>query len=129
LRNTLSPSNSQDHQCCYLHVRLQGSQGIQEEARLASKAAGPDHVGDHSFVMNPKEHTIMIVDDDPTNVHVLETLLAQDGFQTVSAATGFQALECFAQSTPKPSCVLLDIGLPDISGAIDPFKGAPGFGV
>jgi CheY-like chemotaxis protein len=71
----------------------------------------------NQFVDNPGDHTIMIVDDDPTNVHVLETLLARDGFRTVSAGTGFQALERFAQSNPKPSCVLLDIGLPDISGA------------
>lgn len=66
---------------------------------------------------NPSNHTILIVDDDETNVHVLESLLSQEGYRTMSALSGFQALELFSQAMPKPSCVLLDIGLPDISGA------------
>lgn len=68
-------------------------------------------------VYNPSDHTILIVDDDETNVHVLESLLSGEGYRTMSALSGFQALELFAQAMPKPSCVLLDIGLPDISGA------------
>ena len=67
--------------------------------------------------VDPRSHTVMIVDDDATNVHILETVLGSAGYKTVSAATGFKALELFAQSAPRPSCVLLDIGLPDISGA------------
>ena len=87
-------------------------------ARLAAlrSCSGSDKRASQ-YVEDPGNHVILIVDDDPTNVHVLETLLTHEGFVTVSADTGFKALEIFAQAVPKPSCVLLDIGLPDISGA------------
>jgi PleD family two-component response regulator len=71
---------------------------------------------DGTYVDDPSSHTILIVDDDSTNVALLETLLSQKGYKTMSAESGFKALELFAQAVPKPSCVLLDIGLPDISG-------------
>lgn len=74
-------------------------------------------VQDHAIIDNPSDHTILIVDDDETNVGVLNSLLSREGYRTIYALTGFQALELFAQAMPKPSCVLLDIGLPDISGA------------
>lgn len=91
------------------HFDMQGP--VQAPLRDAFKS-----VQDHGIIENPSDHTILIVDDDETNIRVLNTLLSREGYNTVYALSGFQALELFAQAMPKPSCVLLDIGLPDISG-------------
>ena len=57
---------------------------------------------------------ILVVDDDPVNLMLLETILHQLGYQVSKAATGNEALE--KAVAEKPSIILLDIMLPDISG-------------
>lgn len=63
------------------------------------------------------QHLILVVDDDSANLSMFEVLLEQQGYSVLTAASGFEALEVFAECSPKPSCVLLDVTLPDISGA------------
>jgi len=57
---------------------------------------------------------ILVVDDEPGMLRALRTLLARHGFQVEQAETGRQALESY--SYYRPDLVLLDLGLPDISG-------------
>ncbi len=57
---------------------------------------------------------ILVVDDDPVNLMLLETILQQLGYQVSKAATGREALEMAKKE--RPSIILLDIMLPDISG-------------
>lgn len=57
---------------------------------------------------------ILVVDDDPVNLMLLETILQQLGYQVSKAVTGTEALE--KAQKEKPSIILLDIMLPDISG-------------
>lgn len=57
---------------------------------------------------------ILLVDDDPFVRMFADTLLSKPGRSIVTAATGADALAFLAQ--PAPDLVLLDVGLPDISG-------------
>ena len=57
---------------------------------------------------------ILIVDDVPLNVALLEQLLDELGYQTVSATNGQAALEQIA--VEKPDLVLLDIMMPVMDG-------------
>lgn len=57
---------------------------------------------------------ILLVDDDPFVRMFADTLLSKTGRSIVTAATGADALAFLAQ--PAPDLVLLDVGLPDISG-------------
>ena len=59
--------------------------------------------------------TILIVEDELDLAATLEYRLTKDGFETVSAATGEEALAAL-RSDPKPDLVLLDLMLPDMSG-------------
>ena len=58
--------------------------------------------------------TILVVDDNPMNVKILEQILTSKGYNVVTAAGGKEALAKVA--TEPPDMVLLDIMMPDIDG-------------
>ena len=58
--------------------------------------------------------TILVVDDVPENVRLLEALLAPRGYDVVSATDGTAALE-LAESA-QPDLVLLDVMMPEPDG-------------
>ncbi|MCY0900192.1 MAG: response regulator transcription factor [Firmicutes bacterium] len=58
--------------------------------------------------------TILVIDDEAHIRRVLKVLLQTQNYHVIEAATGADGLvQTFAAA---PDCVLLDIGLPDISG-------------
>jgi CheY-like chemotaxis protein len=65
-------------------------------------------------VTDDRNPTILVVDDVPENLRLLEAVLAPRGYDVVPAAGGSAALE-LAESA-KPDLVLLDVVMPDIDG-------------
>ena len=63
---------------------------------------------------SPDQIKILIVDDDPVNIEVMEGLLAREQYQTTSAQDGEEALKRLAEG--KPDLVLLDVMMPDLDG-------------
>ncbi|KOR35025.1 guanylate cyclase [Planktothricoides sp. SR001] len=57
---------------------------------------------------------ILLVDDDPTNLLLLEELLGSEGYHTCSANSGMEALEI--SGTQVPDLILLDVMMPDMDG-------------
>lgn len=58
--------------------------------------------------------TILIVDDEPDVVSYLEMILQDNGYETLTAENGNEALEVLRQK--KPDLVTLDISMPEASG-------------
>ena len=58
--------------------------------------------------------TLLIVDDEPQIRKLLETLLQHEGYQTLTASSGEEALLLVAQQ--PPDLILLDIMMPGLSG-------------
>ncbi len=58
--------------------------------------------------------TVLIVDDEPLNVDLLEQELAAAGYRTIAAESGEDALAAAAKS--KPDLILLDVMMPGIDG-------------
>jgi DNA-binding response OmpR family regulator len=58
--------------------------------------------------------TILIVDDEPTIVEVVELYLRREGFEVLTAADGLAALS--AVQHRRPDLVVLDLMLPGMSG-------------
>jgi class 3 adenylate cyclase len=58
--------------------------------------------------------TVLIVDDLPQNLRLLDAVLSPQGFTVVPASSGEQALELLAQGLPD--IVLLDIMMPGMDG-------------
>jgi len=57
---------------------------------------------------------IMIVDDSPTEVHVMKTALEKHGFQTMSAADGTECLTLVKQV--QPDLIFMDVVMPGLNG-------------
>lgn len=57
---------------------------------------------------------ILIVDDNPTNVKVLQTRLAAEGYEVITAADGDEGLAKAQQQTPD--LILLDVMMPKLDG-------------
>jgi two-component system response regulator VicR len=58
--------------------------------------------------------TILVVDDEPTIVEVVELYLLREGFKVLTAADGNAALDAVQQQ--QPDLVVLDLMLPGMSG-------------
>lgn len=57
---------------------------------------------------------IMIVDDDPTNLFVLDQFLQSEGFETLTAVNGAEAVDVY--SSRRPPLVLMDLSMPVMDG-------------
>ena len=57
---------------------------------------------------------ILVVDDEPVNIELLEELLTGQGHEVITAADGKQALESF--ESHQPDLVLLDVMMPPPDG-------------
>lgn len=57
---------------------------------------------------------ILLADDNPKNIRLLEMTLKQDGYQLLVAADGEEALKIFIRE--KPDLVILDALMPKMDG-------------
>ncbi len=62
----------------------------------------------------PRQHCVLIVDDDEVTTDVLSRRLNRQGFETAIADNG-QSARALVRSE-KPSVILLDLRLPDVDG-------------
>ena len=60
--------------------------------------------------------TILIVDDEASIRGLLERLLTRQGYAIISAADGQIALRRYAEARPRPQAVIMDLGMPNMSG-------------
>jgi len=58
--------------------------------------------------------TILIVDDSPTEVHVLRGVLEKHGYSVVVAECGEDGVE--AARSKKPDLILMDVVMPGLNG-------------
>jgi len=59
-------------------------------------------------------NTILLVDDDEKVIDILKRSLSRQGYRTIAACSGREAIERFRAE--KPDMVILDMMLPDIDG-------------
>jgi twitching motility two-component system response regulator PilH len=57
---------------------------------------------------------VMIVDDSPTEVHVMKTALEKEGYETITAADGAECLKLAREA--KPDLILMDVVMPGVNG-------------
>jgi len=58
--------------------------------------------------------TILVVDDDPGIVTLIITMLKKDGYTTLGAVNGREALEHYERA--RPDLILLDLAMPGMDG-------------
>ena len=57
---------------------------------------------------------ILIVDDSPTELHVLSQMLTRGGFETVTAEDGEEGIE--KAKSELPDLILMDVVMPGLNG-------------
>ncbi|TDI87362.1 MAG: diguanylate cyclase [Caldithrix sp.] len=63
---------------------------------------------------NPKSKSILVVDDVPVNIQLLNTYLSSEGYNVVTASDGAEAIEQVQQHAPD--LILLDVMMPKMNG-------------
>ena len=58
--------------------------------------------------------TVLIVDDSPTDVHVLKGMLEKNGYNTSQALNGEEGIK--KAKAEKPDVILMDVVMPGMSG-------------
>lgn len=58
--------------------------------------------------------TILVVDDSPTDTHLISEMLKKNGYSVMTAASGEEAIAKARQD--KPDMILMDIVMPGMSG-------------
>ncbi|MDF1796741.1 MAG: response regulator [Coxiellaceae bacterium] len=84
-----------------------------------------------------RAHRILLVEDNPIAQRIPKIILEEAGYSVHIAETGHAACEALNNSQPPFDLVLLDIGLPDISGfevaqqlrKLDNYKDTPVIGL
>ena len=61
-----------------------------------------------------KNALVLIVDDQPEQVQLMTDVLASDGYATLAANSGAEALELLQAN--RPSAILLDMLMPEMDG-------------
>ncbi len=64
--------------------------------------------------MDSKKKRILIVDDDPVNMQLLEELLTENGYRVDASSDGSEALEFIENESPD--LILLDVMMPGLDG-------------
>ena len=64
--------------------------------------------------MNLLEKTVIVVEDEPDMAEMFAEMVRLMGLQVIKSHTGMRAIDLIAEK--KPSAVLLDMMMPDLSG-------------
>ena len=57
---------------------------------------------------------VLIVDDSPTEAHILKTMLEKNGFEVITAENGEEGIAVV--KAQKPDAVLMDVVMPGLNG-------------
>jgi two-component system, cell cycle sensor histidine kinase and response regulator CckA len=66
-----------------------------------------------SSSVNP---TVLVVDDEPDVLRLIQSILTEDGFEVVTAKTADGAIEAFERLGRCPDLLLTDVVMPGMSG-------------
>jgi two-component system, cell cycle sensor histidine kinase and response regulator CckA len=61
-------------------------------------------------------HTILIVDDEADVLRLLQTVLSEDGYETIIARNADAAMKAFERLARCPDLLLVDVVMPGMSG-------------
>jgi twitching motility two-component system response regulator PilH len=75
-----------------------------------SGVAGSLSINNEGMVMKQ----IMIVDDSPTDAHLLQKMLEKNGYQTLTAGNGNEGIE--VARLMRPDLILMDVVMPGLNG-------------
>jgi excisionase family DNA binding protein len=92
-------------------VRARGASGGSHGAGSSSKSAGrPQSEG------FPTRGFVLVIDDDDLVRDALGDFLSDEGYGSLLASDGGEALKLLASISPRPSLIILDLKMPNVDG-------------
>jgi putative two-component system response regulator len=88
-----------------------------QEALLQAKLGGKNRtytVGEYAQALPETAHKVLVVDDEPLNVKLLQSLLSTADYEVITASSGEEALSIISKI--DVDLVLLDIMMPGLNG-------------
>jgi PAS domain S-box-containing protein len=79
-------------------------------------AAGPLLASPGQLPLQRGSETILVVDDEKQICALLQRMLTKLGYTVLTALDGATALEIYATAERRPQAVILDLGMPQMSG-------------
>ena len=61
-------------------------------------------------------HTILVVDDEPDMLRLVEAILTEQGYKVTLAKGAENAIRTFEKLNPRPDLILTDVVMPGMSG-------------
>ena len=91
--------------------------GVGERRRVRNARYGGGTQFSLATTMTRNRHVILVVDDDHDLRESLREILEEEGFETIGASNGKEAIELLSTGgQPRPRVVLLDIMMPVMTG-------------
>ena len=59
-------------------------------------------------------HTVLVVDNEPFNLDLVQTVLVRGGFNVITATSGAESIDLVREQ--QPDLVLMDLQLPEMDG-------------
>lgn len=103
------------HICCYSQEGEGTSFVIYLPAIADEFIARPEEKKFKEGKMKGSEK-ILIVDDEKDIVNITSILLNENGYSTIKALSGEEALDLLAETEPGPDLVILDLAMPGMGG-------------
>jgi CheY-like chemotaxis protein len=69
-------------------------------------------------VSKPTSRTVLIVDDEPDILRLLQSVLADDGYEVIAAKNADTAIQEFGRLARCPDLLLVDVVMPGMSGPV-----------
>ncbi|TVO38830.1 response regulator [Vibrio algivorus] len=90
-----------------------------QQGELQNHFQAPDthnfvNIDDSSLPQNPNGPLLIVADDEPVNLQILDSFLRLEGYRVRTASDGVSAIQLIEEE--KPELVLLDIMMPGMSG-------------
>jgi len=60
--------------------------------------------------------TVLVVDDEPDVLRLIETILTEEGYEVISAKSADSAIRAFERLPRRPDLLLTDVVMPGMSG-------------
>ncbi len=100
-----------------IHVTAPTTAATKASSNAQVVVSAPEHAAmleTSPFALEQPNAAILLVDDEPTNLEVLQTILAPVGYRLIKALNGPDALDILAYD--PPDIILLDLVMPGLDG-------------
>ena len=111
---TLSVANERTPIMQASEVLIRRPKSHKEEEAAYAATSGRSLENEEDLIQQNAEKTILVVDDEPVNIQVLNNQLSLHHYRFISAQDGFEALKILEDCIPD--LILLDLMMPGMSG-------------